>query len=285
MTDPVYVRFNSNGGSSVDKQKVQKGAFAKEPTDPTKDGYTFYGWYANEDFSGAEFDFEKTAIDANVTLYAKWEKYVAPRTELPKAEEEDDYDPDKDEGITIADTFFSDAYKAKLLDSNDTESLFTTKFLEADFVDNIIVDEGKQLVDVLKDYIREGLAEMSTNLKNNLYKNTVEECYDYYLKAQHQSLLVARLKRMVNESTSVSEAEIKAEFNAQSRKEQRNFRRQRFFLRVRSHEHAKQDLLSSRRRSRLRFRHQHSLQTRRREHEKTQRDGNRQPRKRRSDLA
>ena len=223
VTDPVYVRFNSNGGSSVDKQKVQKGAFAKEPTDPTKDGYTFYGWYANEDFSGAEFDFEKTAIDANVTLYAKWEKYVAPRTELPKAEEEDDYDPDKDEGITIADTFFSDAYKAKLLDSNDTESLFTTKFLEADFVDNIIVDEGKQLVDVLKDYIREGLAEMSTNLKNNLYKNTVEECYDYYLKAQHQSLLVARLKRMVNKSTSVSEAEIKAEFNAQVAKNKETF--------------------------------------------------------------
>ena len=28
VTDPVYVRFNSNGGSSVDKQKVQKGASA-----------------------------------------------------------------------------------------------------------------------------------------------------------------------------------------------------------------------------------------------------------------
>lgn len=223
VTDPVYVRFDSNGGSSVDKQKVQKGAFAKEPTDPTKDGYTFYGWYESEDFSGAEFDFEKTAIDANVTLYAKWEKHVAPRTELPKAEEEDDYDPDKNEGITIADTFFSDAYQAKLLDSNDTESLFTTKFLEADFVDNIIVDEGKQLVDVLKDYIREGLAEMSTNLKSNLYKNTVEECYDYYLKAQHQSLLVARLKRMVNESTDVSEAEIEAEFKAQVAKNKETF--------------------------------------------------------------
>ena len=223
VTDPVYVRFDSNGGSSIDKQKVQKGAFAKEPTDPTKDGYTFYGWYANKDFSGAEFDFEKTAVDKDIVLYAKWEKHVAPRTELPKAEEEDDYDPDKNEGITIADTFFSDAYQAKLLDSNDTESLFTTKFLEADFVDNIIVDEGKQLVDVLKDYVREGLAEMSTNLKNNLYKNTAEECYDYYLKAQHQSLLVARLKRMVNKSTDVSEAEIEAEFKAQVAKNKETF--------------------------------------------------------------
>ena len=91
VTDPVYVRFESNGGSSVEKQKIQKDTVAKEPSDPTKDGYTFYGWYVDKEFNGEEFDFENTKITETTTLYAKWEKYLAPRTELPAEEEEDDF--------------------------------------------------------------------------------------------------------------------------------------------------------------------------------------------------
>lgn len=196
VTDPVYVRFESNGGSSVEKQKIQKDTVAKEPSDPTKDGYTFYGWYVDKEFNGEEFDFENTKITETTTLYAKWEKYLAPRTALPEEEEEDDYDPDK-EDVELSNKFFSAEYKAQLLDDTKEDSLFTTKFLKADFVDNIIVDSGKTLVSVLKDYINEGLSEMENNLKNNLYKESVEECYNYYLNAQYQSLLVARLKRMM----------------------------------------------------------------------------------------
>ena len=62
MTDPVYVRFESNGGSTVEKQKVQMGSVATEPDDPTKSGYTFYGWYKDKNFTGKEFDFENTAV-------------------------------------------------------------------------------------------------------------------------------------------------------------------------------------------------------------------------------
>lgn len=222
VTDPVYVRFESNGGSSVEKQKIQKGTVAKEPDDPKKDGYKFYGWYIEKDFSGEEFDFKNTKITGATTLYAKWEKYVAPRTEIPAEEEEDDYDPDK-EGVELANKFFSAEYKAQLLDDKKEDSLFTTKFLKADFVGNIIVDSGKTLVSVLKDYINEGLSEMENNLKNNLYKESVEECYNYYLNAQHQSLLVARLKRMIGQSATVSEKEIEAEFNAQVAKNRETF--------------------------------------------------------------
>lgn len=222
ITDPVYVKFDSNGGSSVEKIKVQKGDFAEAPDDPTKDGYTFYGWFEKD--SDKEFDFENTAISATITLYAKWVEYLAPRTQLPEKEEEDDYDADLDvPDAKLADKFFSDEYKAQLLDDKKEDSLFTTKFLESDFVDNIIVDDGETLVGVLKDYINEGLAEMETNLKNNLYKKTVEECYDYYLNAQHQSLIVARLKRMVAADVSVTEEEIEAEFNAQVAKNKETF--------------------------------------------------------------
>lgn len=223
VTDPVYIRFESNGGSTVEKQKVQKGSVATEPDDPTKSGYTFYGWYADENFTGKEFDFEKTAVSETMTLYAKWVEHVSPRTELPEVEEEDDYDPDSTEDVKLADRFFSDGYKAQLLDDATEDSLFNTKFLEADFVDNIIVDGGKTLVSVLKDYINEGLSKMESNLKKNLYKDNVEDCYNYYLGSQHQSLLVARLKRMIGNSAQVTEQEIKEEFEAQVAKNKETF--------------------------------------------------------------
>lgn len=223
VTDPVYVRFESNGGSTVEKQKVQNGSVATEPDDPTKSGYTFYGWYADKNFTGKEFDFENTAVSETLTLYAKWVEYVSPRTELPEVEEEDDYDPDSTEDVKLADRFFSKEYKAQLLDDATEDSLFNTEFLEADFVDNIIVDGGKTLVSVLKDYINEGLSKMESNLKKNLYKNNVEDCYNYYLDSQHQSLLVARLKRMIGNSAKVTEQEIKEEFEAQVAKNKETF--------------------------------------------------------------
>lgn len=66
------VTFDSNGGSTVQSQSVTSGAKATEPTAPTKEGFTFVGWYSDEDLE-TEFDFD-TAITADTTLYAKWEK-------------------------------------------------------------------------------------------------------------------------------------------------------------------------------------------------------------------
>ena len=63
------VRFDSNGGSSVASQRVLEGKRASEPRKPTKDGYTFKGWYLN----GKRFDFD-TKITRNITLEAKWSK-------------------------------------------------------------------------------------------------------------------------------------------------------------------------------------------------------------------
>lgn len=64
------VTFNSNGGSAVTSQTVKKNELARQPTNPVLKGYTFDGWYtaAND---GQKFDF-KTAITANITLYAHW---------------------------------------------------------------------------------------------------------------------------------------------------------------------------------------------------------------------
>lgn len=70
----VYLKFNSNGGSAVEDQKIASGASGKEPTKPTKDGYYLEGWYSDEALT-KKFNFE-TKITADVTLYANWKAVV-----------------------------------------------------------------------------------------------------------------------------------------------------------------------------------------------------------------
>lgn len=64
------VTFNSNQGSSVDAQTVDYGSKATKPADPTRQGYTFAGWYADEGLT-TEFDFS-AVISGDATVYAKW---------------------------------------------------------------------------------------------------------------------------------------------------------------------------------------------------------------------
>lgn len=67
------VSFNSNGGSAVEDVEVEGGALLVEPTDPTKDGYVFDGWYEDQALT-IPFDFDEV-ITSNMTLFAKWRYY------------------------------------------------------------------------------------------------------------------------------------------------------------------------------------------------------------------
>jgi uncharacterized protein (TIGR02145 family)/uncharacterized repeat protein (TIGR02543 family) len=69
-TDSLMVTFNSNGGSAVASKMVPYGGYATEPVVPTKAGFVFAGWYANQSLT-TPFDFV-TAITVARTLYAKW---------------------------------------------------------------------------------------------------------------------------------------------------------------------------------------------------------------------
>lgn len=64
------VSFNTDGGSSVAAQTVNAGEKATKPTDPTKSGYVFAGWYSDVSLMTA-YNFND-AVNANLTLYAKW---------------------------------------------------------------------------------------------------------------------------------------------------------------------------------------------------------------------
>ena len=72
--NPFSVTFDANGGTAVVQQLVTKGEKASEPTAPTREGYTFAGWYSDSDLT-SEFSFD-TAITASITLYAKWTEEI-----------------------------------------------------------------------------------------------------------------------------------------------------------------------------------------------------------------
>ena len=83
--DKYTVKFETNGGSKIDSVDVVDGKKVKRPTNPTKDGYTFSGWYSDKALKTA-YDFDDK-VEKNITLYAKW---------LEKGTGSNDNDDDED---------------------------------------------------------------------------------------------------------------------------------------------------------------------------------------------
>ena len=64
------VTFDTKGGSTVPVQNILNGQQAAEPADPTREGYTFDGWYTEEACTNL-YNFD-TSVKNALTLYAKW---------------------------------------------------------------------------------------------------------------------------------------------------------------------------------------------------------------------
>ncbi len=68
----VYdVAFSVNGGSAIASQQVEDGSFVERPTDPTRFGYTFEGWYKDVELT-MPWDVASDVVNQDVTLYACW---------------------------------------------------------------------------------------------------------------------------------------------------------------------------------------------------------------------
>lgn len=63
------VKFDSDGGSYVESQVVEKGGYAVLPEAPTKEGYHFRGWTCSE---GTYYSFKENAVSCDLTLKAVW---------------------------------------------------------------------------------------------------------------------------------------------------------------------------------------------------------------------
>lgn len=80
LAGQVTVEFISDG-ALFDSLVLQKGSkIDNPPSAPTKEGYTFAGWYKDNGTFEEAWDFANDVVTGNITLYAKWvvEKPGAP---------------------------------------------------------------------------------------------------------------------------------------------------------------------------------------------------------------
>ena len=61
------VNFDTDGGSSIESVIVKENEKVTKPSDPIKEGYSFVGWYYNNEL----YDFDAPVLK-NMTLKAKW---------------------------------------------------------------------------------------------------------------------------------------------------------------------------------------------------------------------
>ena len=67
------VTFDSRGGTDVEVQTYMWGQRLEAPPPPTREGYSFTGWY--KDYAcNDKWDMEADKIETDLTLYAGWEE-------------------------------------------------------------------------------------------------------------------------------------------------------------------------------------------------------------------
>ena len=62
------ITFKNDDGTILSEQQIKKGKKLSLPENPSKEGYTFDGWYVNEE----KWDFDNDVIKDSIVLTAKW---------------------------------------------------------------------------------------------------------------------------------------------------------------------------------------------------------------------
>ena len=67
-TSKFTITFDTDGGSEIEEVTVRSGEKLERPKEPTKEGYTFDGWFTEE---GIAYDFDEE-VTSSFTLFARW---------------------------------------------------------------------------------------------------------------------------------------------------------------------------------------------------------------------
>ena len=70
LPSTVKIEFNTNGGDSMEDIEVARGTTVQEPQRPTKEGWDFGGWYADQTLT-TPFNFP-VDLTENALVYVKW---------------------------------------------------------------------------------------------------------------------------------------------------------------------------------------------------------------------
>lgn len=154
------VEFNSMGGIEVPPQRVSSNRTVSEPEAPVKDGFSFDGWYTDEETKN-KYDFESPVKDS-FTLYAKWNSDGnSSKSDVAKEDTEENIEDDPSDGHYCPSRAFDDL-DVKAWYHLDTDYVIGNKLMngigEATFAPNANLTRA-MLVTVL--YRAEG--EPSTN--------------------------------------------------------------------------------------------------------------------------
>lgn len=148
-----WLRFDSQGGTSVDSQFVISGETTAEPIAPTRYGYQFDGWYTEAE-GGTKYNFGQS-LTADTKLYAHWISTRVTYTVIYWKENANDdeysfYKSEEKSGMAGETTevraeslqgFQSPAVEQKVIDGNGTtivnvryqREVYTIKFWRAEF--------------------------------------------------------------------------------------------------------------------------------------------------------
>lgn len=78
IRDGCYIAFQTNGGSAVNPLSGAQGSAITAPADPTRQGYTFSGWYSDEGCT-TRYTIPARMPGTDAVAYAGW----TPRTDTP----------------------------------------------------------------------------------------------------------------------------------------------------------------------------------------------------------
>ena len=109
------ITFNTDGGSAIPPIKQDSGTAVTAPADPTREGYTFAGWYLGD----TKYDFT-AKVTQDITLKAKW-------NENPKTGEGVEVKPTISVDITVDSDGKTATIPAPAVDSSTTVELSDTK--------------------------------------------------------------------------------------------------------------------------------------------------------------
>lgn len=66
------VKFETNEGTLIESQEVKYNEKVLEPSNPTKDDYSFSGWFKDSEYT-IRWDFTTDTVNKDMILYAKWD--------------------------------------------------------------------------------------------------------------------------------------------------------------------------------------------------------------------